>query len=539
MTYLSYRPTWTTSASLTHIRADRLRAERELQFQAQASHTAGCPRCGGFAGSWVDFDMMDQFYNGESLMQRSDGSDGDMDTDTDTDTDTDMGSNSNEGRYSVESRLLSAYARLQLQNSSSKHRSDQRTREARYTNMHASWHLQLPALTNAYLTWKHNSSLNVAQTSAHKFQVTAVHVFELDYFHDITQQHEEVANVSLLHVGLLGCSPTAPTVAISLQCLELYHQLRQRQSSFSIQAFTKVLCAIHNVNYANIPVRSQVDMALGRTDPDWRLRHGCPPCTFEQPNECLLYPASLKAMDGNNSAKHMANAGIDMFKDDVRLRPGERGADQLTFCTDNWKAANSTEENTVRVFEQTGIFSLCRHGIIQTVTEMHRSGSLRNILATINKLLDVFGDNQAIGSDIGCSLSKTVAASSIRDKAFNRKLSLLVNAFHGHAHNCKCQLQYHPMYLRGFGLKISKLVNFLDLHFDQWDMDKYLELSHFIFNNYKQAVTLIDDFTKELDAYRLSFPDQAMDFETWVTEELAYLESIASEPARDALGRLR
>ncbi|KAG1785615.1 uncharacterized protein HD556DRAFT_1217094, partial [Suillus plorans] len=235
-----------------------------------------------------------------------------------------------------------------------KHRSDQRTREAHYTNMHASWRLQLPALTNAYLTWKHNSSLNVAQTSAHKFQVTAVHVFELDYFHDITQQHEEVANVSLLHVGLLGCSPTAPTVAISLQCLELYHQLRRRQSSFSIQAFTKVLCAIHNVNYTqtfrdqfsitfNIyltilrSVWSQVDMALGRTDPDWRLRHGCPPCTFEvsQPNECPLYPTSLKAMDGNNSAKHMANAGsadlrifpsrymippdqVDVFKDDIR-----------------------------------------------------------------------------------------------------------------------------------------------------------------------------------------------------------------------------
>ncbi|KAG2042380.1 hypothetical protein BDR03DRAFT_1006782 [Suillus americanus] len=521
---------------------------------------------------------MDQFYNGESLMQCSDGSDGDMDTDTDTDMDTDMGSNSNEGRYSVESRLLSAYARLQLQNSSSKHRSDQRTREARYTNMHASWHLQLPALTNAYLTWKHNSSLNVAQTSAHKFQVTAVHVFELDYFHDITQQHKEVANVSLLHVGLLGCSPTAPTVAISLQCLELYHQLRRRQSSFSIQAFTKVLCAINNVNYAQTfrdqfsitfdiyltilrSVRSQVDMALGRTDPDWRLRHGCPPCTFEQPNECLLYPASLKAMDGNNSAKRMANAGsadlrifpsrymippdqVDVFKDDVRLRP----------------AANSTEENTVRVFEQTGLFlSARRHGIIQTVTEMRRSGELAKYpLATINKLLDVFGDNQAIGSDIGCSLSKTVAASSIRDKAFNRKLSLSVNAFHGHAHNRKCQLQYHPMYLRGFGLEdletcecifassnaAASLIRhashfhysqFLDLHFDQWDMDKYLELSHFIFNNYKQAVTLIDDFTKELDAYRLSFPDQAMDFETWVTEELTYLESVASEPARDAL----
>jgi len=74
MTVLHHTGPQTTSASLTHIWADRLRAERQLQLQAQgectdqsffsflqrcmrrsASHTAGCPHCGGFAGSWVDF----------------------------------------------------------------------------------------------------------------------------------------------------------------------------------------------------------------------------------------------------------------------------------------------------------------------------------------------------------------------------------------------------------------------------------------------------------------------------------------------------
>lgn len=116
-------------------------------------------------------------------------------------------------------------------------------------------------------------------------------------------------------------------------------------------------------------------------------------------------------------------------------------------------------------------------------------------LTTINKLLDVFGDNQAIGSDIGCSLSKMVAASSIWDKATNQKLLLSVNAFHGHTHNGKCQLQYHPMYLHGFRLEDLKTYEqiftssnsaaclichishfhygqFLDLHSNQWDMDR-------------------------------------------------------------------
>jgi hypothetical protein len=80
--------------------------------------------------------------------------------------------------------------------------------------MHASWHMQLPALADAYLTWKHNGSLNITQISAHKFQVTTMHVFgmlasffkdhitlhflELNYLHNVMQQHEEFANVSLL-----------------------------------------------------------------------------------------------------------------------------------------------------------------------------------------------------------------------------------------------------------------------------------------------------------------------------------------------------
>ncbi|KAG1742887.1 hypothetical protein EDB19DRAFT_1894855 [Suillus lakei] len=376
--------------------------------------------------------------------------------------------------------------------SSANHCNDQWTREEHYANLHASWLRQMPVLTDAYLVWKHTGSPDLSQSLSHKFHITAVHVFEL-------------ANISLLHVGLLSCSPTVPTVTISLQCLELYHQLRRRQSSFSIQVFTKVLCTTHN-----------------------------------QPDELPLYPASLKAMDGNNSAKRMANAGhadhcmlpsnymiapdhVDVFKDDVQLRPGKRGADQITSCTNNWKAANITDENTVHIF-----LSACQHGIVQTVTEMRHSGELAKYpLATMSKLLDIFGDNQAIGSNIGCSLSKTAA---------QHKLLLSVNAFHGHAHNRKCQLQFHPMYLCGFGLEDLETCErifassnaFLDLHFDQWDTDKYFELNlgRFLANNYKQALTLIAEYTKELDAYHLSFPNLALDFDTW---------SVAMEPEHDAL----
>jgi len=84
--------------------------------------------------------------------------------------------------------------------------------------------------------------------------------------------------------------------------------------------------------------------------------------------------------------------------------------------------------------------------------------------------------------------------------AIAANVQLVVNAFHGHAHNRMCQLQYHPLYLPGTGLKDFETcervfsssnatavlirhashfhyVQSLELHFNQWDADKYAELS--------------------------------------------------------------
>jgi Kyakuja-Dileera-Zisupton transposase len=114
-------------------------------------------------------------------------------------------------------------------------------------------------------------------------------------------------------------------------------------------------------------------------------------------------------MDGNNSLKRVEGVGradgrtfisdylipqpeIDCFKDDVRNRPGEHvprmaeapadvhvlshGFEQ-TVCTDKWVAANAVSKDTLQLFEQTGVFvSVCRHGFVQTLVEMRRSGEL-------------------------------------------------------------------------------------------------------------------------------------------------------------------
>jgi hypothetical protein len=97
-------------------------------------------------------------------------------------------------------------------------------------------------------------------------------------------------------------------------------------------------------------------------------------------------------------------------------------------------------------------------------------------------------------------------SSSIGAKAAELKLQVVVNAFHGFSHECRCQLQNHPLYLNGLGLEDLETcerifassntaailirhasyfhwMQFLDLHFDQWDMDRYTELSTCIITN--------------------------------------------------------
>ena len=106
-------------------------------------------------------------------------------------------------------------------------------------------------------------------------------------------------------------------------------------------------------------------------------------------------------MDGGNSAKRMEKSRhaderefvskyfiprseVDLFKNDVTLRPGTKGhnahdrnIDSDTICTENWKTANTIHEDTEKVFEQMGIFiSSCRHGILETFCEMYWSGEL-------------------------------------------------------------------------------------------------------------------------------------------------------------------
>ncbi|KAF8236837.1 hypothetical protein L208DRAFT_1194134, partial [Tricholoma matsutake] len=159
-------------------------------------------------------------------------------------------------------------------------------------------------------------------------------------------------NIALICHGYLSASPLQPAIAFTLEALEFYHQLCRHQANFSVQAFIKVLCAIHNVHllafyfvsalfadalnaYLAIlcHVQTLVNTAL-QCSPGWRICNTCPPCGYKLPGEPPLVPEWLHAMDGNNLMKRVNGSGhtdehifisdylippskVDTFKDDV------------------------------------------------------------------------------------------------------------------------------------------------------------------------------------------------------------------------------
>ena len=72
-------------------------------------------------------------------------------------------------------------------------------------------------------------------------------------------------------------------------------------------------------------------------------------------------------------------------------------------------------------------------------------------LAITNKLLDVYGDNIALGYDITCTFMKSVEKSTLGPIARSKHLTGITPSFHGYAHNQLCQVYWHPMYVEGIG----------------------------------------------------------------------------------------
>jgi hypothetical protein len=184
------------------------------------------------------------------------------------------------------------------------------------------------------------------------------------------------------------------------------------------------------------------------------------------------------------------------------------------------------------------------------------TGSAKYPLAHIAKALDVLEENLLFGSDIGCSLRKTVETSSLGSEFKRKQCWCCVNAFHGYAHSWACQRANHPNVIKGLGLEDLEMLErifsasnavasvtrystayrrqvFIDMFFRQWDEEKYLNLGTMLHNNYKQALGIIEDESLALNQTLQSLEITAADLEKWEDEETAYFSTLGQEPQWD------
>ncbi|KIY47446.1 hypothetical protein FISHEDRAFT_45344, partial [Fistulina hepatica ATCC 64428] len=245
----------------------------------------------------------------------------------------------------------------------------------------------------------------------------------------------------------------------------------------------------------------------------------------------------MLVMDGNNSLKRIAGLRgrttgdcrtfdsdyfiseefVNSFAHEPLLNALNETVEP-TPCADNWKAAMASEVKRMwGIYRETGVFATaCRHGFILWLADMVQSGELAKYpLAMTAKILEVLGDNNILAYDIGCAFEGTLSRSSLAPKVKENKLRCCVNAFHGTAHNAACQTKYHPDVIEGMGLEdletcehifsssnqLARLTRyatafhrhqFIDLHFQQWDEDKYTNLGKMLYGNYRQALGIID-----------------------------------------------
>ncbi|KAF8574809.1 hypothetical protein K439DRAFT_1624059 [Ramaria rubella] len=342
------------------------------------------------------------------------------------------------------------------------------------------------------------------------------------------EQHDYVNQTLILYVQ--------PTVAIPLATLALYHRCHLCCPQFSIQQWVKVLCDISNINYSHslrdkfsdtfdiyLEIVWHVDHAMkvqmGCDSLTWRIRHACPPVNISLKwflrMDCVTDPLIF------DSDYFISQDYVDQFKDEVKHKvrkpdhaeveiegdPTNGHSDHAT-CTDHWQAAMAdTLKGMFNAFAETGVFvSVCWHGTIWTILNMMRSGKLAK-----------------------------------------------------HAHNRLCQLSFHILMSRGFGLKdletckhvfagsnaVARLTchstpfhqhQFIDKYFRQWDTEKYENLGHFLFNNYKQALEILQDMPNKIKSLTSGWEVSEAQFVEWLQQECDYLNSKHSEPEVDVLG---
>lgn len=126
---------------------------------------------------------------------------------------------------------------------------DARTWRQRVQNLDANWKQAIPRLVKAYLEWRYGTSKPVDEPSDVIPATTTMNILDIyttSTTADISRSTKSLVE-DLVLGGYLGTSPLYPSLAISLKTLELFRSLRKFKPSFSVEAFTKLLCYYYYV----------------------------------------------------------------------------------------------------------------------------------------------------------------------------------------------------------------------------------------------------------------------------------------------------
>ncbi|KAL0572550.1 hypothetical protein V5O48_009407 [Marasmius crinis-equi] len=253
-------------------------------------------------------------------------------------------------------------------------------------------------------------------------------------------------------------------------------------------------------------------------------------------------------------------APTDDNSDDIAyLNASESGqiTEAVHVCVERWKAAGpESQKRMFAFFAITGVFlAVCRHGHLLVTCDMRRSGELMKYpLAIVNELLERYGKDLGVGYDIMCAFWTTLQQSNkLHAKVAALRMRGVVPAFHGHAHNRKCQIHWHPLYVPGVGNEdfeecertfalSNRLASTTRLatpfhrqqmileHFSFHSDDKNTIFGRYCYFKYREALKRLDEkvpLFDELCQQRGITPQQC---EELLDQERAYFKQVFSDP---------
>ncbi|RDX48316.1 hypothetical protein OH76DRAFT_1456309 [Lentinus brumalis] len=496
------------------------------------------------------------------------------------------------------------------------------------------WQVIIPTLVEAYMQWRYGTPAAEdpeVLPSADVIEIDVLDLYGTSRKVSINRCAERSLIEDLALTGYLGTAPLHPSFAISFKTLEMFRCMRLFKASWSVEAFTRLLCYQYYVPYRRFfrtaisdafdiyltirrEVKKQVMGALGRDAPGWRVKNGCPACSCQVEGEEPPKHERILVMDGNNSLKRVATSGgrqagdtrvyedgdyflsrdfVDSFAGEVKSRQSphkpelldpvdasERDAEDEpeegattegdptdgtantaapSACASNWKAAAADDKKRMwAIYDETGIFaSACRHGLILWIADMVRSGELAKYgLATVAKTMQEVGGKNMWGYDIGCEFLITVNNSSLGPAFTESDSQFCVNAFHGYSHSYNCQVQFHPNRIPGMGLEdletmerifsrsnqLASVTRYaspyrrralIAAYFEHWDHEKYSNLGHMLFSNYKQALGIIEEKTPILHEALQVLSLSEDDLRRFEQEERTYFTTLRDESSED------